>query len=102
MTRLVSIAVALAAAAFGQSGGLRVVSSTADALGGKDGIMAIRTLVMEGSGVAPNIGQNPFPEGPLPCGAQKQDPTLRSLLRETVFVMQAAEYGSLHHPVSNG
>ena len=28
--------------------------------------MAIRTLVMEGSGVAPNIGQNPYPEGPLP------------------------------------
>src|SRR6516165_7452000 len=33
-------------------------------------------------------------------GAQKQDPWLRSLLRETIFVMQAGQYGSLHHPVS--
>ena len=34
------------------------------------------------------------------CNAQKLDPTLRSLLRETIFVMQAAQYGSLHHTVS--
>ena len=34
-----------------------------------------------------------------PCGAQKQAPSLRSLLREPVFVMQAAEHGSLHHAV---
>jgi hypothetical protein len=35
------------------------------------------------------------------CGPQKQDPSLRSLLRETIFVMQAAEHGSLHHSVSD-
>ena len=30
----------------------------------------------------------------IACSAQKQDPSLRSLLREAIFVMQAAEYGS--------
>jgi hypothetical protein len=39
--------------------------------------------------------------GDSPCGAQKQHPSLRGLLREPVFVMQAAEYGSLHHLVSD-
>jgi hypothetical protein len=42
------------------------INSAAQALGGKDKIMAIQTLSMEGSGLAPNIGQNPHPEGPLP------------------------------------
>ena len=36
----------------------------------------------------------------IACSAQKQDPSLRSLLREAIFVMQAAQYGSLHHPAS--
>jgi hypothetical protein len=39
--------------------------------------------------------------GATRCGAQKQDPALCSLLYETIFVMQAAEYGSLHHTVSD-
>jgi hypothetical protein len=33
------------------------------------------------------------------CGAQKQHPSLRSLLQEPIFVMQAAQHGSLHHSV---
>jgi len=45
---------------------MKVINSVAEALGGKDKIMAVKTLEIEGSGVAPNIGQNPFPEGPLP------------------------------------
>jgi hypothetical protein len=30
-----------------------------------------------------------------PCGPQKQDPSLRNLLHDPIFMMQAAEYGSL-------
>ena len=30
---------------------------------------------------------------------RKNNPSLRSLLHEPVFMMQAAEYGSLHNPV---
>lgn len=63
---MVPMLAALTAAAFGQSAGLKVITEAADALGGKDRVMAVKTLVMEGSGVAPNIGQNPFPDGPLP------------------------------------
>lgn len=66
MTRAISIVVASAALAYGQSAGVKAIASAAGALGGKDKIMAVKTLVIEGSGVAPNIGQNPFPEGPLP------------------------------------
>src|SRR5271170_5377144 len=66
MTRIISILLAMAAIAFGQSAGMKAVNSAAEALGGKDRLIAIRTLTIEGSGTAPNIGQNPHPEGPLP------------------------------------
>ncbi len=66
MTRTISIIFAMAAVAFGQSPGMKAISIAAQALGGKEKILAVKTLTMEGSGVAPNIGQNPFPEGPLP------------------------------------
>jgi hypothetical protein len=29
----------------------------------------------------------------------KRDPSLRNLLHELIFMMQSAEYGSLHNPV---
>ena len=35
------------------------------------------------------------------CSPQKYDPSLHSLLHEPIFMMQAAEYGSLHHLVSD-
>jgi glyoxylase-like metal-dependent hydrolase (beta-lactamase superfamily II) len=66
MTRTISIVFAMATVAFGQSAGMKVIASAAEALGGKEKIVAVKTLVIEGSGVAPNIGQNPHPEGPLP------------------------------------
>src|SRR3984885_4611370 len=65
MTRTISILLAMPAIVFGQSS-MKAIDSAAEALGGKDRILAIQTLSMEGSGIAPNIGQNPFPEGPLP------------------------------------
>jgi glyoxylase-like metal-dependent hydrolase (beta-lactamase superfamily II) len=54
------------AVGFGQSPGIKALTQAAEALGGKDKILAVKSLTMEGSGIAPNIGQNPFPEGPLP------------------------------------
>jgi glyoxylase-like metal-dependent hydrolase (beta-lactamase superfamily II) len=69
MTRTISIFLAMATTAavgFGQSAGMKAIASAAEALGGKEKIVAVKTLVIEGSGVAPNIGQNPHPEGPLP------------------------------------
>ena len=41
------------------------------------------------------------PDSDRSSGAQKQDLSLCGLLREPVFVMQAAEYGPLYHPVSD-
>jgi glyoxylase-like metal-dependent hydrolase (beta-lactamase superfamily II) len=66
MTKAISILLAMCTVAFGQSSGMKAIDSAAEALGGKERILAIQTLSMEGSGIAPNIGQNPFPEGPLP------------------------------------
>jgi glyoxylase-like metal-dependent hydrolase (beta-lactamase superfamily II) len=66
MKRILPIVLALNALAFGQSAGRKAIDSAAQALGGKDKLLSIQTLTIEGSGTAPNIGQNPFPEGPLP------------------------------------
>lgn len=44
-----------------QSPELTVVNSAATGLGGKDKILAVKTLVIEGSGTNPNVGQNPLP-----------------------------------------
>jgi Metallo-beta-lactamase superfamily len=45
---------------------MQVVNDAARALGGKDRIQAVRTLVIEGEGPAPNVGQNTMPDGELP------------------------------------
>lgn len=66
MTKVISILLAIAALAFGQSSGTKAIDRAAEALGGKDRILAIQTLTFEGSGLSMNLGQNPFPEGPLP------------------------------------
>src|ERR1700681_1003994 len=44
----------------------RVIDEAAAALGGKDRIQAARTLVIEGEGASPNVGQNTMPDGELP------------------------------------
>lgn len=41
------------------------IHAAAEALGGKDRIMAVRTLVIEGAGINPNVGQNLTPDAPL-------------------------------------
>jgi hypothetical protein len=66
MTRIISLLLAISAIACGQSTARKAIDSAAGALGGKDRLLAIQTLSIEGSGSVYNIGQNPFPEGPLP------------------------------------
>jgi hypothetical protein len=45
---------------------LRAISDAADALGGREKLLAIKTLTIEGQGVAPNLGQNTMPDDDLP------------------------------------
>src|SRR5262245_34260732 len=45
---------------------MRVINDAAAALGGKARIQQIKTLVMEGEGIAPNLGQNITPDTDLP------------------------------------
>jgi len=44
----------------------RLVNDAADALGGKDRVLAVKSLVLEGEGEAPNLGQNILPDAELP------------------------------------
>jgi len=43
----------------------KVVTDAATALGGKERILSVKTLVVEASGIQPWVGQNPEPDGPL-------------------------------------
>jgi glyoxylase-like metal-dependent hydrolase (beta-lactamase superfamily II) len=43
----------------------KVLASATEAVGGKDKIMALGTLTIEGEGTDPNLGQNLTPEAPL-------------------------------------
>ena len=45
---------------------MQIVSDAAGALGGKDRIQAVKMLVIEGEGPAPNLGQNLMPDSELP------------------------------------
>jgi glyoxylase-like metal-dependent hydrolase (beta-lactamase superfamily II) len=63
--KLAAIAMFAGAVAFGQLAEMAVITRAADALGGKDKVLAVKTLVIEGSGINPNVGQNPLPESPL-------------------------------------
>ena len=45
---------------------MQAVVDAANALGGKEKILAIKTLTIEGEGASPNVGQNTMPDGELP------------------------------------
>jgi hypothetical protein len=45
---------------------MQAVVDAANALGGRDRILAIKTLTIEGQGSAPNAGQNTMPDSELP------------------------------------
>jgi hypothetical protein len=44
----------------------RLIDEAADALGGRQKVLAVKTLTIEGEGPAPNVGQNTMPDGELP------------------------------------
>lgn len=44
---------------------LKAVRAAADAMGGKEKILAVKTLTIEGEGENPNLGQNVTPDAPL-------------------------------------
>jgi hypothetical protein len=63
---LTVLAVALVSSCASVLPEMQVVNDAAAALGGRDRIMAVKTLIIEGSGPAPNVGQNTMPDGELP------------------------------------
>src|ERR1051325_9887447 len=44
----------------------QAILDAADALGGRQKILSVQTLTIEGEGPAPNVGQNTMPDGELP------------------------------------
>jgi hypothetical protein len=44
----------------------KAIDDAAAALGGKDRLLAARSIIIEGEGSAPNVGQNTMPAGELP------------------------------------
>jgi len=44
----------------------RMIEDAASALGGRDRLLAAKTIVIEGEGPAPNVGQNTLPDSDLP------------------------------------
>src|SRR5437764_12583202 len=44
----------------------RAIDDAAAALGGRGRVQAAKTIVIEGDGAAPNVGQNTMPDGELP------------------------------------
>ncbi|MGH9147418.1 MAG: hypothetical protein ACRD1Q_11955, partial [Vicinamibacterales bacterium] len=60
------VVVALATACTQTPPETQLVRDAAEALGGADRIQAVRTLVVEGGGAAPNVGQNRLPDDELP------------------------------------
>jgi len=68
MKKLLSVLALAAAAASCTSAPpeRRLIDDAANALGGRDKVLAVKTLTFEGEGPAPNVGQNTMPDGELP------------------------------------
>ena len=68
MNRLSSLLVAvfLAAGCAPASPEQTAIRGAAAALGGADRLLALKSMTLEGSGVAPNAGQNRMPDDELP------------------------------------
>jgi hypothetical protein len=45
---------------------LQAIVDATEALGGRQKVLAVKTLTIEGEGPAPNVGQNTMPDGELP------------------------------------
>src|SRR5215831_16469317 len=44
----------------------KVINEVVEALGGRQKVLAVKTLTIQGEGPAPNVGQNTMPDGELP------------------------------------
>jgi hypothetical protein len=60
------LVVLLCSCGHGRPAERKVVDDAARALGGRDRILAVKTLTIEGEGTDTNLGQNATPEGELP------------------------------------
>lgn len=56
---------AILARAYAQTPEKAVAQSAAEALGGLDRVLAVKTLIVQGEGTNPNVGQNRNPDDPL-------------------------------------
>ncbi len=63
---LLTVAVALATACGRTPPERQAILDAADAMGGRQKILSIKTLTIEGEGDAPNVGQNKMPDSELP------------------------------------
>src|SRR5437867_1775258 len=63
---LVALATLPAAACQRTPPELQAVVDAAEAMGGRQKLLALKTLTMEGEGDAPNVGQNTMPDSELP------------------------------------
>jgi len=70
---------------------LQAVADAANALGGRDKILAIKTLTIEGDGSAPNAGQNTMPDSDLPVWKITQFKRVIDLPNGRMRVQQARE-----------
>jgi glyoxylase-like metal-dependent hydrolase (beta-lactamase superfamily II) len=67
MKRILGVTVVAALAGCAQTPPeMQAVTAAADALGGRDRILAVNTLTLEGSGTNGNLGQNVTPDSELP------------------------------------
>ena len=63
---IVTLVIAAAAGCNRRPPELQAVVDAADAMGGRDRILAVKTLTIDGEGSAPNAGQNTMPDSDLP------------------------------------
>ena len=63
------VVLTLAATADAQRPAKPLIEELARAMGGSDRILAVRTIVVEGTGENYNLGQNILPDAPLPVFA---------------------------------
>src|SRR6478672_6592717 len=66
---VLAVVIAIPGTANAQKPGGPLIAEVARAMGGKDRILAVRTLVLEGTGENYNLGQNILPDAPLPMYA---------------------------------
>ena len=72
----------------------RIIDEAATALGGADKIRALKTLMIEGSGSAPNVGQNRMPNDELPVWKSRNTPARSTLPTGARAFVRAAKPSS--------